>query len=200
MAFTYFFRDMETLRLIQERVLPELCGHRYINIWDAGCAMGPEPYSLAIMFREKMGRFQFRNLKIYATDIDRNDVFGGIIRSGIYPEEMIKRVPADLKAKYFVPSGSPGQFQVNEEIRKAIAFKKHDLLSLTPIRDGFVMILCKNVLLHFQEHERVEVVKMFHRALAKGGFFVTEKTQKLPSGLEPLFKPMTSNGQLFRKV
>ena len=69
MAFTYFFRDRQTLELVVEHALPVLKRRRYINVWDAGCAMGPEPYSIAIILRENMGRFLFRNVTIYATDI-----------------------------------------------------------------------------------------------------------------------------------
>ncbi|MBW2018210.1 MAG: chemotaxis protein CheR, partial [Deltaproteobacteria bacterium] len=61
MAFTYFFRDLQTLECIRDYVLPFLRSRRYIRIWDAGCAMGPEPYSLAIIFRENMGA-TFRNV------------------------------------------------------------------------------------------------------------------------------------------
>ena len=96
MAFTFFFRDKQTLDLIVEHVLPDLKRHMYINIWDAGCAMGPEPYSLAIMLRENMGPFLFRNVHIYATDIDDSDEFGQIMARGIYPEERVKRIPPHL--------------------------------------------------------------------------------------------------------
>jgi chemotaxis protein methyltransferase CheR len=75
MAFTYFFRDMQTLEMIRDYALPTLRTKRYINVWDAGCAMGPEPYSLAIILRENMGNMIFRNVKIYATDIDGSNLF-----------------------------------------------------------------------------------------------------------------------------
>ena len=52
MAFTYFFRDKQTLDLIVSHALPMLKGHRHIDVWDAGCAHGPEPYSLAIRVDE----------------------------------------------------------------------------------------------------------------------------------------------------
>ncbi len=52
MAFTYFFRDLQTLHLIRDQVVPSLRTSRYIHIWDAGCAHGPEPYTLAIILRE----------------------------------------------------------------------------------------------------------------------------------------------------
>ena len=71
MAFTYFFRDMHTLEMIRDHVIPMLRIKRHIKIWDAGCAMGHEPYSLAIMMRENMGNMIFRNVRIYATDKPR---------------------------------------------------------------------------------------------------------------------------------
>ncbi|MGC8483858.1 MAG: CheR family methyltransferase, partial [Thermodesulfobium sp.] len=69
MAFTYFFRDMQTLELIRDNCLKSLASRQRIKIWDAGCAMGPEPYSLSIIFRENVGYMYFRNIKIIATDI-----------------------------------------------------------------------------------------------------------------------------------
>ena len=62
------------------------------------------------------------------------------------------------------------------------------------------MVVCKNVLLHFAEEERNGVVKMFHQALDRGGIFVTEQTQKLPTAVGELFEPIVSNTQIFRKV
>ncbi len=46
--------------------------------------MGPEPYSLAMVLRENMGMI-FRNVKIHATDIDNSNLFGDIIKKGVYP-------------------------------------------------------------------------------------------------------------------
>jgi len=96
MAFTFFFRDRETLDLICELVLPKLRDRKYINIWDAGCADGPEAYSLAIMLKENMGDFGFRNVRIYATDIDESGDFGNVINKGIYPKDAIKRIDMQI--------------------------------------------------------------------------------------------------------
>jgi chemotaxis protein methyltransferase CheR len=200
MAFTYFFRDMHTLEMIRDCVVPHLRSRRYIHIWDAGCAMGPEPYSLAIMLRENMGHMIFRNVKIHATDIDSSNLFGEIIHRGVYLEEQLKRIPREIFTKYFVKVEKPGHFCVIEEVRKRVFYQKHDLLSLQPIRKDFLLIVCKNVLLHFKQSERINIIKMFHDALEDGGFFVTEQTQKIPKELEGLFEPVVSNAQLFRKV
>ncbi len=200
MAFTYFFRDQQALDLIVQYALPELNRRRYINIWDAGCAMGPEPYSLAITFRENMGHFLFRNLRIHATDIADDDRFGPAIAGGLFTEVEVGRIPAGILDKYFTRDLESGGYRILAELRRAVAFQRHDLLSLQPIREELGLIVCKNVLLHFTPEQRREVVTMFHRALVLGGYFVTEQTQKLPAEAETLFRRVTPSGQLFQKM
>jgi len=200
MAFTFFFRDMQILQLAMQHVVPFVMGRSQVRIWDAGCAMGPELYSLAIMFAENMGYFAFKNLSIYATDIDDTDTFGDVVKAGAYHANDLKRLPEGIFEKYFKPNGKPGYFQVIDAIRERVVFQKHDLLTLEPIGNNFSLILCKNVLLHFQPQERVEVIKMFHKSLSPGGFLATEQTQKIPCEIEHLFHQIVSNGQIFKKV
>lgn len=201
MAFTYFFRDRQTLDLIQEYVVPAIKTRRYIRIWDAGCAMGPEPYSLAILIRERMGQFIFRNVKILATDIDSNNCFGKIIGEGIYRKEEVCRIPKPIFEKCFSPAESkPDHFIIAEDLRKCVEYLRHDLLSLKAPRDGFSLVVCKNVLLHFKEEQRAEVIGMFHGALEQGGFLVVERTQKMPEEYAHRFERVVTNAQLFRKV
>jgi chemotaxis protein methyltransferase CheR len=200
MAFTYFFRDPQTLDMIRRHVVPSLRTRRYIHVWDAGCAMGPEPYSLAIIMRENMGPMIFRNVKIQATDIDESGHFGDVIQRGIYSEEQVKRIPKEILSKYFVEGGQAGLFKISKEIRTCVSYKRHDLLTLQPVRKDFGLIVCKNVLLHFGETERIKVIKMFHDALENGGFFVTEQTQKMPGQVGGLWQQVVSSAQVFRKV
>jgi len=200
MAFTYFFRDMQTLELIHRDVLPVIRGHRYINIWSAGCAHGPEPYSIAIVLREKMSHMLFRNVRIYATDIDTCDQFGRIISDGVYPEGEIKRIPGEIRRKYFTKADEPNHYRLTDEIKSRVSFVKHDLLSLEAVRTGFSLIVCKNVLLHFNRQQRVDVIRMFHSSLRQSGFLVTEQTQKLPPEVNGLFRQATPEAQVFGKL
>ena len=200
MAFTYFFRDMQTLDLIARHVAPHISGRSHVEIWDAGCASGQEPYSLAIMLAENMGTFAFRNINIWASDFDGSGIFGKIIEGGVYPCEELSRIPEILLKKYFTPVGGSGVYVVKDEIRSRVKFIRHDLLSLKPPRESFDMVVCKNVLLHFDEKVRGEVVRMFHGSLAAGGFLATEQTQKLPPGTSDLFSQVIAECQLYRKV
>jgi len=200
MAFTYFFRDLQTLEVIRDYALSYLRSKQHINIWDAGCAMGQEPYSLSMILRENLGYMYFRNIKIIATDIDESNLFEKIISEGSYPEEQIQRIPKDIFNKYFKPDDKEGHFKLNEEIRKSVTFKKHDLLSLKPPSKDFGLIICKNVLLHFNEVQRLDVIKMYYDSLIEGGYLAMEQTQKLPQQVQHLFEPVVSNAQVFKKI
>jgi chemotaxis protein methyltransferase CheR len=201
MAFTFFFRDLHTIDHVAKIFVPEMSGRSRVRVWDAGCAMGPEPYTLAIVLAETMGSFAFKNLYITASDIDECDMFGSIIKEGIYSDEETKRIPEDIFQKYFEKvDGVQGGFRVISLIRDRVQFQKHDLLSLQPIGDSYSLILCKNVLLHFQQSERIEIIKMFHHSLAPDGLIAWEQTQKLPGELENMFEQVVSDAQIFRKL
>ena len=200
MAFTYFFRDLQTLEAIRDYALPNLKSKKYIEIWDAGCAMGQEPYSLSMILNESMGHMYFRNVRILATDIDESNLFEDIITKASYPEELIQRIPKEIFNKFFSPDEKDGYFKLNEAIRKSVSFKKHNLLTFIPPKKDFGLILCKNVLLHFNDLEKMNVIRMFHAALIDGGYLALEQTQKLPKDAQQLFSPVISNAQLFKKI
>jgi len=200
LAFTFFFRDQQVLERVVEHSLPNLAGRSHPRIWDAGVAMGQEPYTLSIMFAERMGHFAFNNLRIDATDVESNGQFARVIEAAQYPKEELERSPEGILEKYFEADGQPGHFRVIDTIRRPIAYQRHDLLSFQEIGHGYSLVLCKNVLLHFRPPERIEVLRMFHRALAPGGFFASEQTQEMPRELASLFQRVIPDVPLFRKV
>jgi len=200
LAFTFFFRDQQVLERVVEHLLPSLSGRSHPRVWDAGAAMGQEPYTLAIMLAGRMGHFAFNNLRIDATDVESTGQFAQMIEAALYPRDELSRLPEGILEKYFAPDGKPGHFRVIDRIRQRVAFQQHDLLSLREIGQGYSLVLCKNVLLHFQPPERIEVLKMFHRSLASGGLFASELTQEMPPELAPLFQRAIPDAQVFRKV
>lgn len=199
MAFTFFFRDQHTLEQVLKYFIPLVSGSQKIKIWDAGCAMGQEPYTFAILLAEKLGYFAFKNVHIDATDIDEGNTFGKIIEQGIYPYNELNRIPENIFKKYFHPTKDPNLFQLDENIRKRVKFTKNNLLDLSPIGWNYNLIICKNVLLHFHPEERVNVIKMFHKTLDTKGLFVTEQTQPMPEECADLFKKIAPDANIFQK-
>jgi chemotaxis protein methyltransferase CheR len=200
MAFTFFFRDSHTLERAVDFLLPQVSGNSKIKVWNAGCAMGPETYTFAIILAERMNQYAFNNVLIEASDIDETENFGRILTEGFYPESDLKRLPEGILGKYFVNSERQGFYRVVDKVRSRVNFTKHDLLTLKPYGSGYSFIICKNVLLHFQPEQRIEVFKMFHSVLLPGGLVTTEQTQNLPDECSHLFKSMATDAHIYQKI
>lgn len=201
MAFTFFFRDEQILLLAVQKLVPSIIGRRSVHILNAGCAMGMETYTFAILLAENMGKFALRNVKIHAIDIDNENVdFGKTVTEGIYHKEHLQRIPPDLFNKYFSPAERSDYFVVREDLRDLIEFQKYDLLTLKPLRDDYSLIICKNVLLHFNYQQRVDVLTMYYNMLLDSGLLIMENTQNMPAELGQKFKKLVDYAQLYEKL
>ncbi|NJK94021.1 MAG: chemotaxis protein CheR [Bacteroidales bacterium] len=201
MAFTFFFRDEQILTLAVQKLVPQTMGRSSIHILNAGCAMGMETYTFAILLAESMGKFALRNVKILAVDIDNENVdFGKTVTDGVYHKDHLQRIPSDLFGKYFSPSGKEDHFIVNQELRSLVQFKKYDLLTLKPLRNDYSLVICKNVLLHFHYQQRIEVISMYYDMLITGGLLAMENTQSMPQELSHKFRKLVDYAQLYEKI
>lgn len=177
------------------------CTDNEINIWSAGCANGSEPYTLAIILKEALDDTRFSKINIYATDIDPNNRFKSIIDIGSYPAESLAKIPSGMfKRNFKYDPKRKENYIISDSIKNQVKYIHHDLLTLKSVSEKqFDIILCKNVLLHFSEEQRINVINMFYNSLTKGGFFITEQTQKIPDQLSDKFEQIVSNARIYRK-
>ncbi len=199
MAYTSFFRDSDALTAIAETVIPELSHGREIRVWDAGCATGEEPYTLAILFASRLGTFMFRNLDILATDHEESSFpqFAERIRCARYSRTDIFWVPAELRSVYFLPTEDAELFELTQELRDRVRFLKHDLLTCQPPEEGQSLVVCKNVLMHFSPEEQEGVLAMFFRALRPGGYLAVDGNQSIAPASG--FERVSPGAPLYRK-
>jgi chemotaxis protein methyltransferase CheR len=208
MGATYFFRDIQTLKMIPSTLIPIIIESedykrkRNINIWSAGCANGAEPYTLAILLKEMLDEKMFSSIQIYATDIDPNNKFENIIKEGSYPQDALQKIPENMFVNNFTrDTNAPDNYLISKEIREHVKYIRHNLLSLKPIIERPLdIILCKNVLLHFTEQQIINIINMYYHSLSNSGFFITEQTQKLPASSTKQFEQFISNARIYRKT
>jgi chemotaxis protein methyltransferase CheR len=200
-AYTSFFRDTDALKAITDLVIPELSQSREIRVWDAGCATGEEPYTLAMLFASRMGPFAFRNVDILATDHEESSFpqFAERIRDARYSRNDVFWVPQALREIYFVPTEDPDAFRLTEEIRGKVRFRKHDLLTCVAPETGQCLVVCKNVLMHFSAEQQEGVLGMYYESLAPGGFLALDGGQALPSSFRGRFARVEEGLPLYRK-
>lgn len=168
-----FFRDPGQFKRLAEHVIPELLGqHHSINIWSAGCSIGAEPYSLAIILHE--GGFAGR-YHLLATDIDRKVLREA--QEGIFALDRLKNVSHERLERFFEATGD-GRWRVKPELKVNIIFRVHDLLR-DPYPSQQHLILCRNVVIYFTEQAKSAVFHRLSEALAPGGYLLLGSTESL---------------------
>ncbi len=176
---TYFFRYKEQWRLLESSLLPELVvrkreqGSRQIRIWSAGCSTGEEPYSLAITLMELLGEVQDWKIYIIATDINLASLQSA--RMGIYTKWSFRSTPPEKVVKYFKPMAD--KFQIIKPVRDRVVFNPLNLVAddYPSIGHGIHdmdFILCRNVLIYFDEDRIREISHRFCDTLVEGGYLL----------------------------
>jgi len=167
---TSFFRDIAFWRTLQNDVLSKLVERarngRRIRIWCAACSTGQEPYSLAILLRE-MAPLQAPNFEIIATDIAEPTLEHA--RSGFYSSLEVNR-GLDIKRLSTNFVQATGGFRVKEEISRTISWKIHNLLGTNSEPPNCDLVLCRNVLIYFNETDRAAAIKRLISAANPGGY------------------------------
>lgn len=167
-----FFRNQVHWEILENQVIPELLSERStLKIWSAGCSTGEEPYSLAMLMKE---RFQSRSDKILATDIDQ-DVLDKASQA-IYTGKAADTLPSYYGRKYLVKEGE--HYRLSDDIKRMVTFKQHDLL-----RDAYPrqndLILCRNVVIYFTEETKNRLYQKFVDALRPGGVLFIGSTEQI---------------------
>ena len=175
---TSFFRDPEVMTLLQEKVLPEVLerrADRELRFWVAGCSTGEEAYTLAIIAREVMETLGLaRDIKIFATDIDRDAVAKA--GSGLYPESIAADLNPALLTKYFYCRGET--YQVARTIREMVVFAQHNLVKDPPFT-RIDLVSCRNLLIYLQTNLQQRALEMFDFALRPGGILLLGTSESL---------------------
>ena len=181
-----FYRNPDQWKILEGQVFPELIKKfgKNLKIWSAACSTGDEPYSLVMALSRQV---PLANIKIIATDID-NQVLD-TARMGLYNEKSIASVPDDLKKKYLTKVGY--SYQISDEIKKRVEFKKHDLLK-DPYPSGCNLIVCRNVVIYFTEEAKDVIYQKFHKALQPGGVLFIGSTEQIMNYRELGFDRHTS--------
>jgi chemotaxis protein methyltransferase CheR len=173
-----FFRDPERWRDLREHVLARLLRARpRLRIWSAGCSIGAEPYSLAILLDELT---PLRRHALIATDLDRGALARAQAR-GPFSDQDLQNVSADRRAQYFEPGGPP--VHVKASVAKRIEFREHDLLA-DEFEGDFDLIVCRNVVIYFTNTAKERLYQKFQMALRPGGVLFVGSTEIIPHAPE----------------
>ncbi len=177
---TRFYRNAETWNLLRREVLPGLCQPgTELRVWSAGCSSGEESYTCAILVAdlvERAGRpEQLERVTIDATDIDRASLERA--SAARYRREALADMPGDLVHHYFEPDEE--YLRVIARVRRRVVVRQLDLSQERPLRRGYQVILCRNVVIYFDRPMQERLFQTFADALEPGGYLVLGKVETL---------------------
>ena len=177
---TEMFRDPSFWRVLRDEIIPNiLLNNKRVTVWHAGCSSGEEVYSMAILLKE-MGILN--NSKIIATDIDKQIIERA--RSGVYT---IKNMELNEKNyvrfrgknelnKYFEVKN--GLAYMDKSLVKDVSYRKHDLVKGI-VFNKFDLVLCRNVMIYFNQNLQNDVLKKLHESIFKYGYLAIGSKESL---------------------
>ena len=178
---TEFFREPEQLKLFRERVIPYLDSFAHIKVWCAGCSSGESPYSMAIMLHEAG---VLDKSQIYATDFN-NRVLAHA-KDGLFEIKEFKQSYLNYEKsggtkafkEYFIKKGK--YYKIKNFLKEKTLFFNHNLAT-DGVMNQFQLIVCKNVIIYFDDELKRRVINLFDSSLDCSGFLILGKSEYLPS-------------------
>jgi chemotaxis protein methyltransferase CheR len=177
---TEMFRDPSFWRVMRDKIIPNiLLNHDKLSIWHAGCSSGEEVVSMLITLKE-MGILE--KAKIYATDLDKAILEKA--KAGKYP---LKNM--ELNEKNYIRFQGTGQLKdyykeegntaiIHRSLYDNVIFREHDLVK-HDIFSKFDIILCRNVMIYFNQTLQNQVLVKFHEALFKYSYLAIGAKESL---------------------
>ncbi len=199
---TEYFRNPESFEAIDNIVIPRVIydkrnhHHKIIRIWSCGCSSGDEPYSVAIIFLEKLGaaRKDFL-LTIIGTDIDHDALTEA--KSLIYSRERLRAIDTGVLGKYF-NMVEDNKYSLKNSVRSQVRFRYHDVIKDPPYRHCDI-ILCRNLLIYFNKQLQEEILLKFYECLNPGGFLVLGMVESLIGTTVNAFEHVNNRLRIYRR-
>jgi len=176
---TEMFRDPVFYKSLRENVMKRLGTYPFIKIWVAGCATGEEVYSIAIMLKEE--GLLSRSI-IYATDINQRSLH--IAKEGLYDAENMKAYTANYQKAGGIESFSDyykakyNSVIFDKSLKQNIVFSPHNL-AVDKSFNEFQFIICRNVLIYFNQQLQNKVISLFYESLCPFGFLALGNKESL---------------------
>ncbi|MBK1721778.1 chemotaxis protein CheB [Thiocystis violacea] len=197
-SVTSFFRDPDTFAAL-EGVIEEILSHKKpgdaVRVWVPGCATGEEPYTLAIMLAEKLGRsLHQHDIKIFGTDIDM--AAAEIARRGIYPEPALEAMNPALLQRYFVQESRT--YKVTKMIRDLCVFARQDLVRDPPFLK-MDLISCRNLMIYLESNLQDQLINNFHYSLKPGGYLLLGNSESVGTNGAKLFAAVDGKQRIYKR-
>lgn len=194
---TDMFRDPAFYKAFSEKLVPKLKTYPFLKIWHAGCSTGEEVYSMSILLDEHN---YLDRTQLYATDFNPHAL--NIAKKGIYKgnkytayaENYFKSGFRKELSNYLIQKYDA--IKIKNYLRKKVAFSLHNLAADNSFGEMEV-ILCRNVMIYFEEKLRRRVLSLFNESLIDYGYLCLGSKETIN---HPGFKCIDAASSIYQKI
>lgn len=170
---TYFYREEHQFAALAREILPELIRTRrpgdLIRIWSMPCSTGEEAYSIAIWLLENWPLVDAYHIEIVGSDVDTAALAQA--QAGRFAARALARLPADVVERYFEPERGHRR-KIIDDLRESVRFTPANIVDRATLAGlgRFDVILCRNLLIYFDDDSRLLAASNLFESLNSGGF------------------------------
>jgi two-component system, chemotaxis family, CheB/CheR fusion protein len=195
-SVTSFFRDRHAFGALARKaiqpIFKKLGENAGVRVWVVGCTTGEGAYSVALMLLEEAARGNFHGpIQIFASDLNEQAL--AVAREGCYPKAIAADVSQERLRRFFTEDR--GHYRIRKEVRRRILFASHNVLKDPPfIRID--LIVCRNLLIHLDRHQQLQLCTVLHYALKSDGYLFLGSADSADTAPE-LFRPIDRDSRLY---
>lgn len=198
---TAMFRDPRFYQAFRLKVAPTLRAMPHFRLWHAGCASGEEVFSMAILLEEE-GLYD--KARLYATDLNESllqKAKQGVFSLRTMPGYIENYLAAGGKrdfSEYYTAKYDNAFFR--PALQKNVVWAQHNLVTDASFNE-FDVILCRNVMIYFNNALQDRVHDLLYESLAVGGVLVVGSKESLQfSPRVKDYEAVDEREKIFRKV
>jgi chemotaxis protein methyltransferase CheR len=187
---SFFFRDKTPFDHFEKTMLPALlkarASSRRLRIWCAAASTGQEPYSLAMILKEKAALVKDWRIDIVGTDLSAEVLTRA--KTGLYTQFEVQRgLPIQLLVKYFTKERD--QWRIKDDIRAMVEYRQMNLLDSFVGLGTFDIVYCRNVLIYFDEATKRGIIERISQVLTEDGYLLLGAAETVV-GISSTFAPL----------
>lgn len=172
---TDFFREPEHFNFLANVALPELSEKLgradAVQMWSVAASIGAEAYTMAMVAADFALQNRGLRFSVLGTDISSEVLKTAV--TAVYPEEMVRPVPAAMRSRYLMRSRdrSRAEVRIVPELRQQVRFAKLNLKdSIYSVPRNQHIAFCRNVLIYFDKAMQEAVLSRICECLLPGGY------------------------------
>jgi chemotaxis protein methyltransferase CheR len=177
---TYFWREIDQLQAVVNRVVPQLVDQlagRPLRIWSVPCASGEEPLTLAMLL-EQCGWFRRAPIELHAGDASG----AALSRAarGLFRERALRALPDAVRDRFF--HQAEGGWLIDPAVHARVrGWHRLNLVSaddLAMMRQSHI-VFCRNVFIYFSDDVIRRTVDQLADVLASPAYLCVGASESL---------------------